>query len=64
MVDFIVVAILLIIIGAAVIYIRKAKKRGVKCIGCPAGAECAHGQRGGCTGSCSGVHSCHTDTKK
>ena len=37
MTDFIVLAILAVIITAAALYIYKAKKRGVKCIGCPAG---------------------------
>lgn len=41
MTDFIVAGILLIIVGAAVIYIRKAKKSGTKCIGCPAGGNCS-----------------------
>ena len=38
--DFIIVVILIAIIGAAVIYIRKEKKKGVKCIGCPAAGTC------------------------
>lgn len=41
MADFIVAAIVLIMIVAAVVYIRKAKKSGVKCIGCPSGGECS-----------------------
>lgn len=65
MVDLIIVAVVLIIIGAAAAYIIKAKKSGVKCIGCPSGSSCS----GSCT-SCS-VDSeenatcscgCHTDT--
>ncbi len=39
----IVFVILAIIIGAAVAYIIKAKKRGVRCIGCSAGGSCACG---------------------
>ena len=39
MTDLIVILILLILIGAAVSYIIKAKKSGVKCIGCPAGGS-------------------------
>lgn len=49
MADIIVGVILVAVIGAAVVYIRKAKKKGVKCIGCPSGCNCG--------GSCS----CHTD---
>jgi len=52
MADLIVIAIVVLIIGAAVAYIVKAKKSGVKCIGCPAG--------GTCSGNCSGDCSCNT----
>lgn len=48
MTDLIVVGIILIIIGAAVAYIVKAKNRGVKCIGCPAGGNCPEKSGGGC----------------
>lgn len=53
MTDIIVIAIVAVILVLAVGYIIRAKKRGVKCIGCPAG---------GC-GSCSsgGGCSCHAD---
>lgn len=57
--NFIIAAIVLIIIGAAVAYIVKEKKRGVKCIGCPAGASCA----GKCS-SQTGCSGCHADTKR
>lgn len=40
MADFILVIILLILIGGAVTYIVKAKKKGAKCIGCPACGNC------------------------
>lgn len=52
MTDFILVAILAAIVAAASLYIYKAKKRGVKCIGCPEG--------GNCSGTCCG---CHTDAE-
>lgn len=42
MVDFIIVAVLIAVVGAALAYIRKERKKGVKCIGCPNGASCAH----------------------
>ena len=58
--DFIVIGILLIIIGAAVAYIIKAKKSGVKCIGCPAGGTCS-GKSNGTSGCSCG---CHSDTKE
>jgi len=50
--NFIIGAVLAVIIGAAVIYVVKAKKRGVKCIGCPDGAKCS----GNCS-CCSGCSS-------
>lgn len=51
MADFIIVAVLLALVGAAVRYIVKAKKSGAKCIGCPASGECAHKQNPA-SGSC------------
>lgn len=57
--DFIIVVILIAIIGAAVIYIWKEKKKGVKCIGCPAAGECSRNKNsGGCCGGQS-----HTEKK-
>ena len=38
--DFIVIAIIAIVVGAAISYIIKEKKRGVKCIGCPYSSAC------------------------
>lgn len=38
--DWIILAIVLIIVGCAVGYIIKSKKQGVKCIGCPSGGSC------------------------
>lgn len=70
--NFIIVAVILLIIGAAVIYIIKEKKHGVKCIGCPAAGECASRNSGavsacsGCSGhgKCAGnCSSCHSGIK-
>lgn len=66
--DFIVILVLVLILGAAITYIVKAKKRGVKCIGCPDGKACSHAQdkASGCSGGCSGcAGSCsgHTDSE-
>lgn len=46
MADFIVVVVVLLIVGAAITYIVREKKRGVTCIGCPAAGKC--GKSGGC----------------
>lgn len=40
MTDWIVGAVLLVIIGGAVVYIIKQKKKGVNCIGCPMARNC------------------------
>ena len=63
MADFIAVVVIALIVGGAIAYIIREKKRGVKCIGCPAGATCPNS--GKCTGNCGGHSenecSCHTD---
>ena len=58
MTDYIVIGIILIIIGLAVGYLVKAKKRGVKCIGCPEGCKCSAKSEGDCNG---GGCSCRCD---
>ena len=44
--NFILIAVIGLIVGAAVAYIVKAKKSGKKCIGCPYGGSCSG--EGGC----------------
>ena len=41
MIDFIVGAVLVLLVGAAIAYIVKEKKRGVVCIGCPSAGTCS-----------------------
>lgn len=41
MVDLIVILILVLIVGAAIRYIVKEKKKGVHCIGCPSAGSCS-----------------------
>ncbi len=48
MADLIIIAILLLVVGAAVAYIIREKKRGVACIGCPHAGVCAKRRAGGC----------------
>ena len=38
--NILIIAVIVIILAAAIGYIVKAKKSGVKCIGCPASKEC------------------------
>ena len=52
MADFITLAVIVLIVGAAIAYIRKEKKKGTVCIGCPSAGTCAHAKNGGCSGSC------------
>ena len=48
--DFIVIAVLAVILLSAAGYIYRAKKTGKKCIGCPEGGSCGgSGYSGNCT---------------
>ena len=40
MANFIIIAIILIVLGAAIFYIVKEKKKGTVCIGCPHAGTC------------------------
>ena len=57
MADFIIAAIVILIVGGAIAYIVKAKKSGAKCIGCPSGGCCS--EKKGETCNCG----CQTETK-
>lgn len=54
MANFILVVLILIILGAAIAYIIKEKKKGVKCIGCPAAGTCSgmNNSASGCNCGC------------
>lgn len=54
MTDFIVIAIIVVIVGLALGYIIRSRKRGIKCIGCPEG--CNSCKQSGGSACC-----CHTD---
>jgi len=58
MTDMIIIAIVLVVVGAAAFYLYRAKKRGVKCVGCPSGCNCQ--QSAGAFG-CGGCCGCHVD---
>lgn len=49
--NIIILAVLGLILGDAAGYIYKAKKKGVKCIGCPEGSKCS-GHCSGCSRAC------------
>lgn len=44
--DLILIAILVILLGGAILYMKKEKKRGVTCIGCPDADVCAKRRNG------------------
>jgi len=54
--NFIIIAILVVIVGLAGTYVYKAKKSGKKCIGCPDGCSCSKKEQGNAGCSC-GCHS-------
>ncbi len=56
--NVILIFLLAAILGGAIAYIVGAKKRGVKCIGCPSGGSCGQKKEGSC-GGCSGCGGCH-----
>ena len=58
--DIIVIAVIVLVIGAASAYIIKAKKSGKKCIGCPNSCSCSNSgaktkkSEGSCCCGCGG----------
>lgn len=46
--NIIAVIVILVILGLAIGYIIKQKKKGVKCIGCPSGGSCSSNNCGCC----------------
>ena len=57
MANIVVILIIVALVGGAMSYIIKAKKRGVKCIGCPDSAGCSY--KGSKNSECS--CGCHTE---
>ena len=49
-IDVIIIAVIVLVIGAAVAYIIKQKRSGKRCIGCPDAATCS--------GNCSTCQGC------
>ena len=52
MIDFILIAILFLIVGGILFYLWRARRRGEKCIGCPYAQQCA--SKGKCSGGNAG----------
>lgn len=52
-IDIIILAVVAAVVGLVSWYLYRARKKGVKCIGCPEGVKC--GERcQGCSGNCCG----------
>ena len=50
-IDYIIIAVLVLILGGAAWYLYRVKKKGVKCVGCPDSKTCS-GNCAGCAGQC------------
>ena len=55
MTDIIIILVLMLWIGGAIAYIRKKKKQGVKCVGCPYAESCAKRTAGACSAKKEGM---------
>jgi len=53
LVDILIIAVVAAVVGLVIFYIRRAKKKGVHCIGCPDSGSCS-GSCGHCSGNCGG----------
>jgi len=51
-IDYIILIVIAAILGFAVWYIYKSKKKGKKCIGCPDGVSCSANGCGSCNCGC------------
>lgn len=52
MTDIILALVIFAIVGSAIRYIYKSHKKGVKCIGCPAGCSCVYKGKSQASGGC------------
>ena len=50
--NILIIVVLGAIVGLALGYVIRAKKKGAKCIGCPSGASCGKSGCSGCNGQC------------
>ena len=63
--NIIISAVVILIIGGALGYVIKAKRRGIKCIGCPEAEKCAGKSKTlPCSGNCSCCAGCTPDKEK
>lgn len=50
--NILVILILVVVIGLALYYIFRQKKKGINCIGCPSGVKCPLKSGERCNGNC------------
>lgn len=68
--DYILIGAIVLIVGLAAFYVIKAKKKGVKCIGCPSGCNCSNKDNeekqasGGCSGKLLLLQRMHRPSRK
>ncbi len=60
--NVILVIVLVAVLGGAVAYVIRAKKRGVKCIGCSMAGSC--GKKGGACSGCTSGNRCTCETQE
>lgn len=48
--NIILIAVIIAIVGCAIAYVIKEKKKGIKCIGCPNAKTCSMAQKQACNG--------------
>ena len=63
-VDIVIIAVIVLIVGAASFYIYRSKKSGKKCIGCPDSCSCSSNTKKKCSGGCHSCHGCGTAEDK
>ena len=63
-IDIVIIAVIVLIVGAASFYIYRSKKSGKKCIGCPDSCSCSANQKEKCSGQCHSCHGCGTAEDK
>ncbi|MBE6639499.1 MAG: FeoB-associated Cys-rich membrane protein [Ruminococcaceae bacterium] len=52
MINYIIIATIVLVVGSAAAYIIKSKRSGKKCIGCPDCTACSQNACAGCLGRC------------
>ena len=61
--NFVVIAVIVVILALVILYIVKARKNGIKCIGCP-DAKICQSKGAGCSGCCSSCQGCNVYKKE